>query len=87
MQYCPFNPLSQFSKIFGIPGKGLHKYRILDVASVDYFLTLIGSFILSYLTKVPLVLATIGLFILSIIVHILFGVPTSSVEYLRLACK
>ena len=84
MSLCP---LSQFSKIFGIPGKGLHKYRILDVAAVDYFFTLIGAFLISYLTNLPLVLMTIILFILGVILHILFGVPTSTVKYFGLDCK
>ena len=83
MSLCPF---SKFNKIFGIPGKGVHRFRILDVAAVDYFLTLIGAFILSYLTQVPLVLTTIGLFILGIILHTLFGVPTNAVKYLGLSC-
>ena len=42
---CAF---SKFNKIFGISGKGVHHFRILDVAAVDYFLTLIGAFLLSY---------------------------------------
>ena len=83
MSLCPF---SKFNKIFGIPGKGVHSFRILDVAAVDYFLTLIGAFLLSYLTQVPLVLSTIGLLILGIILHTLFGIPTNAVKYLGLSC-
>jgi len=77
------SPLSQFSKIFGIPGKGVHQYRILDVAAVDYFGTILGAFIISYLTNFPLVLTTIILFILGLILHMLFGVPTSAIKYLK----
>ena len=80
---CPF---SKFDKIFGIAGKGVHRIRILDVAAVDYFLTLIGAFIISYLTQIPLILTTIGLFTLGVILHILFGVPTSTVKYIGLSC-
>ena len=86
MPSCPFSPLSQFSKILGIPGKGVHRFRILDVAAVDYFLTLIGALILSYLTQIPLVLSTIGLLILGVILHTLFGIPTNAVKYLGLSC-
>ena len=80
---CAF---SKFNKIFGISGKGVHHFRILDVAAVDYFLTLIGAFLLSYLTQIPLVLSTIGLLILGVILHILFGIPTNAVKYLGLSC-
>ena len=83
MSLCP---LSKFNKIFGIPGKGVHHFRILDVAAVDYFLTLIGALILSYLTQIPLVLSTIGLLILGVILHTLFGIPTNAVKYLGLSC-
>jgi hypothetical protein len=84
MSLCPF---SKFNKIFGIPGKGIHKFRMLDVAAADYFITLIGAFILSYLTQVPLILTTIILFVLGIFFHTLFGVPTSAVKYLGLLCN
>ena len=79
MSLCPF---SKFSQILGIPGKGIHKYRILDVAAIDYLSTIIGAMIISYLIHVPLVLSTIGLFIVGLILHVLFGVPTSTVKYL-----
>ena len=84
MSLCP---LSKFNKIFGIPGKGVHHFRILDVAAIDYFLTLIGAILLSYLTRVPLVLSTIGLLILGVILHAAFGIPTNAVKYLGLSCN
>ena len=87
MSLCVFSKFNKiFDKIFGIPGKGVHKFRILDVSAIDYILTLIGAFILSYLIQVPLVLTTIGLLIVGIILHILFGIPTSAVKYLGLLC-
>ena len=58
MTFCPF---VKFNKILGIPGKGVHHYQILNTAMVDYFLTLFGSFLLTYLTNIPLVLTTIFL--------------------------
>ena len=83
MSLCPF---SKFNHLFGIPGKGIHKFRILNVAAADYILTLIGSFIISYLTSIPLVLTTIVLFIFGIFLHILFDVPSEAVKYLGLHC-
>tara|TARA_Y100000389_G_C17465750_1_gene525372 strand:+ start:3659 stop:3910 length:252 start_codon:yes stop_codon:yes gene_type:complete len=83
MTFCPF---VKFNKILGIPGKGVHYYQILNTAMVDYFLTLFGSFLLTYLTNIPLVLTTIFLFILGIIMHILFGIPTEAVKYLGFIC-
>jgi hypothetical protein len=83
MTVCPLN---KFSHIFGMPSKGFHKMRLLDVALGDYIGTFIMAILLSYLTSIPLVLVTIFLFVLSVILHILFGVPTSAVKYLGLAC-
>jgi hypothetical protein len=83
MTLCPFK---SFSGIFGEPGKGFHKMRLLDVALGDYIGTIFLAILLSYLTSIPLVLATIFIYTLSVILHMLFGVPTSAVKYLGLAC-
>jgi hypothetical protein len=83
MSLCPFN---KFKNIFGIPNQGVHKYKFLDVSIIDYILTLVLAIIWSYFTNFPLVLSTIISFILAIILHTLFGVPTSAVKYLGLNC-
>ena len=56
MTFCPF---IKFNKIFGTPGKGVHSFRLLNTALVDYVLTLLGAILLTYLTNIPLVLTTI----------------------------
>lgn len=80
---CPFK---KYEHIFGIPGKGFHKIRLLDVALGDYVLTIILAIFFSFITHVPLVLSTILWFIIGIILHTLFGVNTSAVKYLNLSC-
>ena len=62
-------------------------FRILDVAMVDYVATIITAFLISYGTKVPVVLTTILSFVLAIIFHIIFGVNTTTIKYLGLATK
>ena len=83
MSLCIF---SKFNKIFGESGKGAHMFRLFNSAAVDYILTILGAFLLTYLTHIPLVLTTIGLLVLGIILHMLFGVPTDAVKYLGLTC-
>ena len=78
---------SKFKNMLGVPNKGVHKYRFLGTASVDYFGTLIGAFILTYVTKIPLVLTTIGLFLIGLIIHFLFGVKTNTTKFLGMVCK
>ena len=79
-------PLSKYSSLFGEPGKGIHKIRILNTPILDYLLTILAAMLISYLTDIPLVLTTIFMFVFGIFIHMLFGVNTSSVEYLGLSC-
>lgn len=83
MTLCPF---IKFNTIFGSPNKGVHKFRLVNSALVDYVLTIIGAILLASFTNIPLVLTTIGLFIIGIILHVLFGIPTEAVKYLGLKC-
>ena len=83
MGYCPFK---KFSNIFGEVGKGVHSIRILNTALVDYILTIVLSFLLAWISGVPVVLMTIIVFVVGIILHILFGVNTNTVNFLGLSC-
>ena len=75
MSTCPF---SKFRDIFGKPGEGVHL--------VDYFLTIVLAFFITAVTGWPLVLTTIGALVAGIILHMLFGVNTQSVNALGLTC-
>ena len=77
---------SKYNNIFGEAGKGVHSYRFLNTALVDYLLTILGAILLTYLTDIPLVLTTIGLLVLGLILHYLFGVNTNSLKYLGITC-
>jgi len=74
--------LKEYKDILGKPKQGVHSYRILDVALTDYLMTIIGAFIISYYTEIPVVITTIGLFVIGIILHIIFGVPTNTTRWL-----
>ena len=84
MGYCPF---SKYSDIFGKAGTGVHKFKILDTAMVDYILTILLAFFLAWITGIPLVIMTIIAFIIGIILHALFGVNTKSVKFFGLSCN
>lgn len=83
MNICP---LSQYKDIFGKPGEGVHKYRFLGVAIVDFIGTIILACIVTYISEIPLVLTTSSLFSLSLFLHVIFGVDTPAVRYLNLTC-
>ena len=77
---------SQYKNLFGEIGKGSHKYRFMNAAIVDYAVTILGAILITYLTDIPLVLTTIGLLILGILLHYLFGVETTTMKYLGITC-
>ena len=72
----------KYKDIFGIPGKGFHSVRLMDVALGDYIGTILLAILMSHVTKYPLVLTTIFMFILGLVLHILFCVPTSASKFL-----
>ena len=76
----------KYKTIFGQQNKGIHKYRLAGTAIIDYILTIISCIIVTYITNIPLVITTIVILILGIILHMLFGVETSSIKYLGLSC-
>jgi hypothetical protein len=68
----------QYKYLFGIPGQGIHKYRFLETPIVDYVGTIILAMILTKFTKIPLVLTTIGMFVLGILLHMVFCLRTGT---------
>lgn len=73
---------NEYKNILGSPGTGVHQYKFKGTSIVDYFLTIIGAFIITYYTNIPLVLTTIGLFILGILFHYLFGLETQVIKFI-----
>lgn len=84
MNICPF---SKYKNSLGIIGKGIHKYRFINTAIIDYILTILVACITTYFSNIPLVLTTIMWLVIGIILHILFGVQTNTLTYLGIICK
>ena len=76
----------KYKNTFGMPGKGVHGIRFAGTALVDYVLTLLVAIITTFITNIPLELTTIGWFIIGVVLHILFGVQTSTMKYLNINC-
>ena len=55
-----------------------------NTVAFDYISTIIGSLLFSKLSKIPLVLSTIFLFVLGEVLHYIFHVKTNSLTYLGL---
>tara|TARA_B100000795_G_C22764028_1_gene424876 strand:+ start:572 stop:814 length:243 start_codon:yes stop_codon:yes gene_type:complete len=74
----------RFKNIFGIPKKGLHRFRVMNLAIVDVLMTLF----LAYLLKMYMFEEThygiiaVFCFIIGIILHRLFCVRTTVDKFL-----
>jgi hypothetical protein len=70
--------LCPWRDIFGSVREGVHSWRIVgDSAGIDYFGTIFLSMLFTYLTGIPLDIVTVGMFVLSMVMHWLFCVPTN----------
>ena len=69
--------LCTYSKSLGEIGKGIHSYRIFNIAYIDVFATILGAYILSFALNTPFLYTLVFLFILGIILHRLFCVRTA----------
>ena len=69
--------LCKYKNLFGIPNKGIHSYRFLNLAVVDIIMTIIASIFISFFLKISFLKISIFLFILGIILHRLFCVRTT----------
>jgi hypothetical protein len=74
---------SQYRDIFGKSGEGVHSYRFGNVAIVDYLGTLLFAVITSAITDIPLTWSTLFWIVLSIVLHWLFGVDTSTQSFVE----
>ena len=71
-----------FDKIIGVPGVGIHSYRIFDIAYMDVIVVLIGSILLAWLLKWNYIRTIIGMFVFGIVVHRIFDVRSTVDKWL-----
>ena len=69
--------LCKYKNILGEPDKGVHSFRIFNIAIVDVLLTILAAYIMSYFTNYELIYTLIFMFILGIISHRIFCVRTT----------
>jgi hypothetical protein len=69
--------LCKYKDLLGEPGKGIHSYRIFNIAIADVVLTILAALLISFLAKVSLMWTLLILFLLGIILHRIFCVKTT----------
>ena len=84
MKLCP---LSKYKDIFGAPGTGPHRFRFMGVALVDFVLTILLAMFITWAFKVPLDLSIIFMLVISLVIHLAFGVETGALKYMGLTCS
>ena len=82
--------ICKYKDIFGVPKKGIHSYRIFNIAIVDLLLTLLVAYAFTYIEIFQystnrlynFIIISIVLILISIIIHKLFCVNTSLTKML-----
>jgi uncharacterized membrane protein len=69
--------LYKYRNALGIPGQGIHSYRLFGVAIADVIMTIIGTFLFSLAFKTSFLYTLITLFVLGIVLHRLFFVRST----------
>ena len=69
--------LCKYKNSLGVPGQGLHSYRIYNIAIVDVIMTIVAGYVISRTYKASFGFICVILFILGIVLHRLFCVRTT----------
>ena len=66
-------------KTLGVPNKGIHSYRLFNIAYIDVIFTILGAYLIKiiFFKKTNYFIVLLGLFILGIILHRFFQVRTT----------
>ena len=69
--------LCKYKDMFGKPGKGVHSFRIFNIAVVDVLLTILVAYLISKMFHLRFDITLIVLFIFGILAHRVFCVRTT----------
>jgi hypothetical protein len=69
--------LHKYKNILGIPKKGIHSYRICNIAIMDVIMTILMAYLIKQFFNISFSKTAILLFSIGIILHRLFGVKTT----------
>ena len=69
--------LCDYKNAFGKIGTGIHSYRIMDVAVLDFGVTAFVAYLITLATGIRFLYTFVGFFLTGILVHRLFCVRTT----------
>lgn len=71
----------EYGKILSVPigevGKGIHSYRLFNIAYMDVLVVAIGAYLIAYSFKLNMVYTFVAVFLLGIISHRVFCIRTT----------
>lgn len=70
----------KYKDSLGISGKGIHSYRVFDIAIIDLIMTIIGSYVIARIFHLSFLWTFITIFIIGEILHYIFCVPTTFIR-------
>ena len=81
-----FYKLCKYKHILGNPNEGIHYHRVpgTSTAMVDYVMSIIGAWVISTMSDIPLPLITVIIIVTGEILHWIFCIPTTTLKYLKL---
>jgi hypothetical protein len=77
---------AKYKNIFGEPGKGIHSYRLFNLAIIDIIFTIIGAYLIGIYNKNNLkeiIILFLIIFFIGQILHLLFCVETKFIKLLN----
>ena len=78
---CPY------ANLFGVPGQGVHATRILGIAFVDLFLTILLSLFTAYLTGTSILSNFLVWFVIGEFLHYAAGTQTAFLSMVGIHTK
>jgi len=74
--------LCKYKNIFGLPGEGVHSFRVANIAVIDTLTALIVAVVISKVFNLNLIVTLCLIFLLGVIAHRLFCVQTTVDKFL-----
>jgi len=69
--------LCKYKNIFGIPGQGIHSYRIFNIAIFDVLGAILLAYILTKIINIPFWFSLLFVLMFGILIHQVFCVKTT----------
>lgn len=77
MDICNSQLKKDLDKLIGVPGEGIHSYRIFNIAYMDVIVVLVAAILLAWAMSWSYIKTIVVIFILGIGVHRVLCVRTS----------